>query len=62
MLDSYDETRQWRNERLTESLNRTAEALKAQLPTWEWQMPLGGPHLWLKLPDTDAVAFSHRLM
>ncbi len=62
MLASYDETRQWRNERLTESLTRTVEALKAQLPTWEWQMPLGGPHLWLKLPDTDAVAFSHRLM
>ena len=62
MLDSYDETRAWRNEQLSESLTRTIEALRSQLPTWEWQLPLGGPHLWLKLPDTDAMAFSHRLL
>lgn len=62
MFDHYDQTRQERNEQLATSLTRTADALTTQLPGWEWQLPAGGPHLWIRLPGIDAAAFSHRLL
>jgi DNA-binding transcriptional MocR family regulator len=34
------------------------EALTRRLPDWTWVEPQGGLALWVRLPDTDAVAFS----
>ena len=34
------------------------EALRARLPEWTWTEPKGGLSLWVRLPGTDAVAFS----
>lgn len=62
MLEKYNETRAWRNEELARSLRACTNALSDLLPEWEWQQPLGGPHLWIKLPDTDAMAFSQRML
>lgn len=62
ILEAYDETRQWRNEQLVGSLLATVAALERHLPEWEFAMPRGGPHLWLRLPETDASAFAHRLL
>ena len=59
MLERYEETRAWRNERLTESLSACTEVLDSAAPEWEWELPLGGPHLWIRLPGTDALSFAH---
>ena len=34
------------------------EALAVRLPDWTWTEPKGGLSLWVRLPGTDAVAFS----
>jgi DNA-binding transcriptional MocR family regulator len=34
------------------------EALATRLPDWIWTEPKGGLSLWVRLPGTDAVAFS----
>jgi DNA-binding transcriptional MocR family regulator len=34
------------------------EALATRLPEWSWTEPKGGLSLWVRLPGTDAVAFS----
>ena len=34
------------------------EALATRLPEWTWTEPKGGLSLWVRLPGTDAVAFS----
>lgn len=34
------------------------EALATRLPDWTWTEPKGGLSLWVRLPGTDAVAFS----
>ncbi|SHM97486.1 PLP-dependent aminotransferase family protein [Cryptosporangium aurantiacum] len=37
----------------------TAESLLAEyLPSWRWQTPVGGPCLWVELPDVDAAVFA----
>lgn len=28
------------------------------LPSWRWQVPDGGPALWIELPNASAVAFA----
>jgi DNA-binding transcriptional MocR family regulator len=33
-------------------------ALSRRLPDWTWVEPRGGLALWVRLPETDAVAFS----
>ena len=62
LLAHHRETRRWRNERLLESLRACEEALTALLPEWRWQRPQGGPHLWIELPDTEAMPFAQKLM
>ncbi len=62
MLGHYETTREFRNEQLVTSLTRAMDALSRHLPDWTWVPPLGGPHLWLKVPDIDSPAFSHRLL
>ncbi|MEE8490724.1 MAG: PLP-dependent aminotransferase family protein [Acidimicrobiia bacterium] len=62
LLNHYAATRQWRNARLTESLEACTGALADLLPEWRWKRPAGGPHLWVELPATDAMAFSQLLI
>ena len=62
MLAEYEQTRAWRNEQLIGSLRAFSEALAAEIGEWRWHEPLGGPHLWIQLPGTDALAFSQRLL
>jgi len=62
MLGNYEETRAWRGAQLRESLAALTEALKVQIPEWEWDHPAGGPHLWIRLPDTDAAGFTQLAM
>lgn len=58
MLEHYEETRLWRKLQLGESLQALTAALKTRLPEWQWEAPLGGPHLWIRLPGTDAAGFT----
>ncbi len=58
MLEHYEETRSWRKRQLGESLDALTTALKTRLPEWQWEAPLGGPHLWIRLPETDAAGFT----
>ena len=57
MLEHYRETRSWRNRTLAESLDAVTAALEEHLPEWEWERPQGGPHIWIRLPETDASGF-----
>lgn len=57
MLDHYRDTRAWRNDQLLDSLDSLTGALTSHLPALDWERPLGGPHLWVRLPDTDATSF-----
>ena len=34
------------------------ELLTERLPDWEWEAPVGGSALWVRLPDTDARVFA----
>ncbi len=58
----HEATRAWRNEQLRRSLDALESALKAKMPAAEWDRPPGGPTLWIRLPGTDALAFSHRAL
>jgi DNA-binding transcriptional MocR family regulator len=58
----HEATRTWRNEQLRHSLDALEAALKASMPAAEWTRPPGGPNLWIRLPGTDALEFSHRAL
>ena len=58
----HDATRTWRNEQLRRSLSALESALLTSMPAAEWSRPSGGPNLWIRLPGTDALAFSHRAL
>ncbi|HEY6468950.1 MAG TPA: PLP-dependent aminotransferase family protein [Candidatus Dormibacteraeota bacterium] len=58
----HDATRVWRNEQLRESLGALETALRMSMPGAEWVTPSGGPNLWIRLPGTDALEFSHRAL
>lgn len=62
LLERHDEARAWRSTRLRESLARISEALNTLLPEWRWQVPDGGPHLWIELPDTESMRFVQMLL
>ncbi|MEU8226751.1 PLP-dependent aminotransferase family protein [Kribbella sp. NPDC048915] len=34
------------------------ELLSSRLPEWEWEPPVGGSALWIRLPSTDARVFA----
>jgi len=58
----HEATRTWRNEQLRRSLDALETALKTSMPAAEWTRPPGGPNLWIRLPGTDALEFSHRAL
>lgn len=58
----HESTRIWRNEQLRESLSALQSALKTSMPAAEWDAPSGGPILWIRLPGTNALEFSHRAL
>jgi DNA-binding transcriptional MocR family regulator len=62
LLERHQETREWRNARLEESLDACAAALESLLPEWRWRRPGGGPELWIELPGTDTMAFAQLMM
>jgi DNA-binding transcriptional MocR family regulator len=62
LLHHHDTTRTWRNEQLRRSLDALESALLRLMPAAEWKRPSGGPNLWIRLPGTDATAFSHRAL
>ncbi len=57
ILRHREETRSWRKAALARSLAALGEALAQRLPEWEWEAPVGGPYLWIRLPNIDASAF-----
>ncbi len=58
----HDTTRGWRNDQLRSSLDALESALRTSMPAAEWERPSGGPNLWIRLPGTNAVEFSHRAL
>jgi len=58
----HEATRVWRNEQLRRSLDALESALKTLMPAAEWDRPAGGPNLWIRLPGTNALDFSHRAL
>lgn len=62
LLEHYEDTRAWRKDSLCRSLLACTDALGSLLPDWRWTLPQGGPHLWVEIPDTDATAFSQRML
>jgi DNA-binding transcriptional MocR family regulator len=58
----HESTRIWRNEQLRASLAALESALATSMPKAKWDTPPGGPILWIRLPGTDAVEFSHRAL
>ena len=58
----HEATREWRNERLRRSLDALESALRSSMPDAEWDRPAGGPNLWIRLPGTNALDFSHRAL
>jgi DNA-binding transcriptional MocR family regulator len=58
----HESTRVWRNEQLRTSLSALESALHTSMPAAEWDTPSGGPILWIRLPGTDALDFSHRAL
>jgi DNA-binding transcriptional MocR family regulator len=58
----HESTRLWRNERLRASRAALESALRASMPAADWETPAGGPNLWIRLPGTDALEFSHRAL
>jgi DNA-binding transcriptional MocR family regulator len=58
----HESTRVWRNEQLRASLSALEAALHTSMPAAEWDTPSGGPILWIRLPGTNALDFSHRAL
>ena len=56
----HEATRRWRNRQLRDSLDALEAALRHSMPDAEWARPAGGPNLWIRLPGTNALEFSHR--
>lgn len=58
----HDATRAWRNGQLRTSLDALESGLRASMPGAQWERPLGGPNLWIRLPGTSALELSHRAL
>jgi DNA-binding transcriptional MocR family regulator len=60
LSEHYEQTLQWRLGELRESLAAALEVIGAARLDWEYRAPLGGPSLWIRLPDGGAERFAER--
>lgn len=60
LTDFYDETLAWRLASMRESLDAVDEAVAEYGLDWEYRRPVGGPALWVRLPDGGASRFAVR--
>ena len=60
LTDHYEETKTWRLAALRESLAALDDAVAEHELDWEYRRPLGGPALWVRLPDGGAARFAAR--
>jgi DNA-binding transcriptional MocR family regulator len=58
LLESFDEIRLDRRRLLAERFELVSALLGRLLPTWEWERPLGGLCLWVRLPHGSAAEFA----
>lgn len=60
LSEHYDKTLEWRMGELRESLAVAMEVISAAGVDWEYTVPVGGPSLWIRLPDGGAERFAER--
>ena len=60
LMEHYDETVTWRLGALGESLAAVDQAVKEHGLDWQYERPLGGPCLWVRLPEGGATRFAAR--
>ncbi len=60
LREFHDETLAWRLASLRESLAAVHEAVAEHGLGWEFVEPLGGPTLWVRLPEGNAERFAER--
>jgi len=60
LTEHYDATLTWRLDAMRESLDAVDEAVAEHGLDWEYKRPLGGPALWVKLPDGGVSRFASR--
>ncbi|WP_062213161.1 PLP-dependent aminotransferase family protein [Demequina oxidasica] len=60
LSDHYDDTLQWRMGELRESLAVAMDVIGQANVDWEYTAPVGGPSLWIRLPDGGAERFAQR--
>ena len=58
--EHYESTLTWRLEQLRESLDAVEAAMVEHKLDWEYTRPLGGPALWVKLPEGGSARFAAR--
>ncbi|WP_061962832.1 PLP-dependent aminotransferase family protein [Demequina aurantiaca] len=60
LSDHYDQTLEWRMGELRDSLAVAMEVIGQASVDWEYTAPVGGPSLWVRLPDGGAERFAQR--
>jgi len=60
LSEFHDQTLAWRIERLNESLAAVEDAVAEYGLGWEFRRPMGGPTLWVRLPEGNAERFAER--
>lgn len=58
LLSRFDELRADRQAELRANLALVSGLLRERLPDWEWDVPQGGPSLWVRLPIGSASTFA----
>jgi DNA-binding transcriptional MocR family regulator len=57
LLRHFERLRDDRRAELRANLALVTDQLRARLPDWEWDVPRGGPSLWIRLPIGSAATF-----